>query len=104
MDRTFIGTSSGGTAACLCPRCLGNAHKTQAMLHSHVLLIGFAEAFIKEGEGSADVVFHNDDAGPSDLQVHNDDNPAATDVQVQNDDEDAPHDSGVDNEEGDAPS
>jgi hypothetical protein len=50
------------------------------------------------------VVFHNDDAGPSDLQVHNDDNPVAEDVQVQNDDEDAPHDCGVDNEEGDAPS
>jgi hypothetical protein len=56
-----------------------------------------------EGEGSADVVFHNEDAGPSDVQVHNDDL-AAADVQVHNNDEGAPHDSGVDNEEGGAPS
>jgi hypothetical protein len=74
------------------------------MLQSYVLSRGFAEAFIKEGQGSADVVFHNDDAGPSDLQLHNDDNPAAADVQVQNDDEDVSHDCGVDNEKGDAPS
>ena len=104
MDRTFSGTSSGGTAACPCTRCLCNAHKTRALLQSHVLLRGFAESFIMEGGGSGDVVFHNDDAGPSDVQVHNDDDPAAVDVQVQNDDEGAPHDSGVVSEEGDAPS
>jgi hypothetical protein len=73
------------------------------VLQIHVLSTGFAKSFIIEGEGSTDVVFHNEDAGPIDVQVHNDDL-AAADVQVQNDDEGAPHDSGVDNEEGGPPS
>ena len=103
LDRTYSGTSRGGTAACPCRKCLCMSHRTRAVLQIHVLSTGFAESFIMEGEGSADVVFHNEDAGPSDVQVHND-YPAAADVQVQNDDEGAPHDSGVDNEEGGAPS
>lgn len=76
LDRTYSGTSRGGTAACPCRKCLCMSHRTRAVLQIHVLSTGFAERFIMEGEGSADVVFHNEDAGPSDVQVHNDD-PAA---------------------------
>jgi hypothetical protein len=65
LDRTYSWTSRGGTAACPRRKCLCMSHRSRAVLQIHVLSNGFAEGFIMEGEGSSDVVFHNEDAGPS---------------------------------------
>jgi hypothetical protein len=80
MDITFGGTLRGGTAACPCPRCVCMACRSRYVVQIHLLGRGFAESFIREGEGS-DVGLHNEDAQPADVEVHNDAPPAA-DVEV----------------------
>ena len=76
-----------------------HAYRSRSVVQIHFLARGFAESFIREGEGS-DVGLHIEDARPTDVEVHND-APPPTDVEVDN--EAAPHEVGVDNEEG-APS
>ena len=99
LDITFGGTSTGGTAACPCPRCVCMVYRPRSVVQIHLLNRGFDESFIREGERS-DVVLHNEVMQPVDVEVHND-VPLPADVHVDN--EATPPEAGVDNEE-DAPS
>ena len=82
LDITFGGTSTGGTAACPCPRCVCMVYRPRSVVQIHLLSRGFDESFIREGERS-DVVLHNEVMHPVDVEVHND-VPVAADVHVYN--------------------
>ena len=95
LDITFGGTSTGGTAACPCSRCVCMVYRPRSVVQIHLLNRGFDESFIREGEGS-DVGLHNEIVQPADVEVHND-IPVAADVHVYN--EATPPETAVDNEE-----
>ena len=59
LDITFGGTSTGGTAACPCSRCVCMVYRPRFVVQIHLLNRGFDESFIREGEGS-DVGLHNE--------------------------------------------
>jgi hypothetical protein len=76
------------------------SYRPQSEVQLHVLARGFAESFIREGEGS-DVGLHNQDARPADVEVHNDAPPPAN---VEVDNKAAAQEVGEDNNEESAPS
>ena len=72
IQTTFGGTARGETAPCPCSRCRCMSYRTQSQVQSHLVIRGFDESFIEEGnqandsdEGNAAAVVNDDETGDS---------------------------------------
>ena len=72
IQTTFGGTTRGETAPCPCSRCRCMSYRTQSQVQSHLVIRGFDESFIEEGnqandsdEGNAAAVVNDDETGDS---------------------------------------